>query len=80
MTRFDLIAHTGAVKEYRGFYQPMRLSKECKRRLYHSLPRRPVDEILENIGNAVLTVVGVVVPPAVLITFAVLFARWWMCA
>lgn len=69
MMRFDYIAHTGVVKEYRGFWRPMRLSPECRRNLRRSMPK---DETW-------LVVLVVLAVAGLFISVPVMFVRWWLC-
>lgn len=69
MTRFDLIAHTGVMSEYRGFGHRMRLSTECKRALRRSMPR----------DDTWIAVLFVLVSAGSIFGFLMMFARWWMC-
>lgn len=64
-----LMAYTGVLKEYRGFYRPMQLSPECKRALRRSMPK---DETW-------IAVLGVLLVLLVAIGVPTLFVRWWLC-
>jgi len=69
MTRFSYIAHTGVLKEYKGFSSKTRLSPECKRALRRSMPK----------DDTWLTVMISLALAGLFISVPVMFVRWWLC-
>ena len=79
MTRFDLMAYSGVIREYRPMTRRER--RRYSRRVDHALRYVcPKDETFKALLETLfwLAVAGVAIAAAV--AFPVMFVRWWMGA
>lgn len=78
MTRFDLIAYSGVMKEYRPmtWLRRMGYSRRIDRALRYVCP---LGAGMKELSGTIACVAVLALMAGCAVAFPVLFVRWWMC-
>ncbi|MDD6041958.1 MAG: hypothetical protein PUD63_12320 [Clostridia bacterium] len=78
MTRFDLIAYSGVMKEYRpmNWMRRRAYSRRIDRALRYVCPR---DRAMKGLAQTIACMAVLLLMAGCAVAFPVLFVRWWMC-